>query len=195
MTAIHDAIIGAMSDIAKTGIAKLGRNKDQSYNFRGVEQAMNEMSPILIRRSISVTSSYSDLAIHERESKSGTKMRFATLKGSFKFEAEDGSCVVGEAFGEGMDSSDKATAKAMSVAFRTALFQQFVVPTMAVDTELNGEDDGDEPAAEALAAAESGMAAYQAYWKALDAKGRKALEKHHAELKAIATEADAVPQS
>ena len=42
---------------------------------------------------------------------------------------------------------------------------------------------------------EAGMAAYQAYWKALDAKGRKALEKHHAELKAIATDADAVPQS
>ena len=34
-----------------------------------------------------------------------------------------------------MDSSDKATTKAQSVAFRTALFQQFIVPTMAIDPE------------------------------------------------------------
>jgi hypothetical protein len=135
MSKIHTAILTAMTAIAKTGIAKLSRNKDQNYNFRGIEAAMNEMSPILIQSGISVTPSYSELAITERESKSGGKLRFCTLKGSFKFEADDGSFVVGEAYGEGMDSSDKATAKAMSVAYRTALFQQFVVPTMAVDPE------------------------------------------------------------
>lgn len=126
-----------MADIAKTGIAKLSRNKDQGYNFRGVEAAMNEMSPILIRNGITITPSYSELNVSERESKSGGKLRFVTVKGSFKFEAEDGSFVVGEAYGEGMDSSDKATSKATSVAFRTALFQQFVVPTMAIDPETN----------------------------------------------------------
>lgn len=124
-----------MRDIAKTGIAKSSRNKDQGYNFRGVESAMNEMSPILIKNGIAISSTYSDFNVHERESKSGGKLRFVTLKGSFKFEAEDGSFIISEAFGEGMDSSDKATSKAQSVAFRTALFQQFVVPTMAIDPE------------------------------------------------------------
>jgi len=63
-------------------------------------------------------------------------------------------------------------------------------------TRLGGNPHEINPLAPAeLAAAEAGMAAYQAYWKALDAKGRKALEKHHAELKKIAVEADAVPQS
>jgi len=135
MSKIHGAILEAMRAIATTGIAKASRNKDQNYNFRGIEAAMNEMSPILIRTGISVTPSYSELSISERESKSGGKLRFCTVKGAFKFEADDGSFVVGEAYGEGMDSSDKATAKAMSVAYRTALFQQFVVPTMAVDPE------------------------------------------------------------
>lgn len=137
MSQIHDCIIKAMAEIAKTGIAKLGRNKDQGYNFRGIEAAMNEMSPILIRSGITITPSYSELNVYERESKSGGKLRFVTVKGSFKFEAADGSFVVGEAYGEGMDSSDKATAKATSVAYRTALFQQFVVPTMAIDPETN----------------------------------------------------------
>lgn len=132
---IHAAIKEAMAAIAKTGIAKLSKNKDQGYNFRGVEAAMNEMSPILIRAGIIVSPSYSEFTVTERESKSGGKLRFVTVKGSFKFEAEDGSFVTGEAYGEGMDSSDKATSKAQSVAYRTALFQQFVVPTMAIDPE------------------------------------------------------------
>ena len=132
---IHESILNAMREIAKTGIAKLGRNKDQGYNFRGIEAAMNEMSPILIRSGITISPSYSELTVQERESKSGGKLRFVTVKGSFKFEASDGSFVTGEAYGEGMDSSDKATSKAQSVAYRTALFQQFVVPTMAIDPE------------------------------------------------------------
>lgn len=135
MSMIHDKIIEAMRMIAKTGIQKLSRNKEQGYNFRGIEAAMNEMSPILIACGITVTPSYSEHTVHERESKSGGKLRFVTIKGSFRFEADDGSAVVGEAYGEGMDSSDKATAKAMSVAYRTALFQQFVIPTMAIDPE------------------------------------------------------------
>ncbi len=92
-----------------------------------------------------------------------------------------------------MDSGDKAVVKAQSVAFRTALFQQFVIPTMAMDTEPESDSD-DGPQDAAIKAAEGGMAAYQQYWKSLDAKDRKALEKHHAELKAIAAEADAAPR-
>lgn len=135
MSKIHEAIRSAMADIARVGIAKISRNKDQGYNFRGIEAAMNEMSPILIKNGITITPAYSELTVNERESKSGGKLRFVTVKGSFKFEAEDGSFVVGEAYGEGMDSSDKGTSKAQSVAYRTALFQQFVVPTMAIDPE------------------------------------------------------------
>jgi hypothetical protein len=132
---IHDAKLAAMRDIATTGIAKLRKNKDQGYSFRGIEDAMNEMSPVLIRAGITVTPSYSELSITPSESKSGTKLRFATIKGSFKFEAGDGSAMVTECYGEGMDSSDKAVSKAQSVAYRTALFETFVVPLMAVDPE------------------------------------------------------------
>lgn len=189
MTQIHTATLAIMADIAKTGIAKLGKNKDQNYNFRGIEAAMNDLSPILIKHKVTITPTYTDFNVAWSESKSGTKLRFVTLKGLFKFTAEDGSSVVAEAFGEGMDSSDKATTKAQSVAYRTALFQNFVVPTMALDPELWGEE-GEEGSApdEALAEAEKGTAAYEAYFKGLTKEGRAALARHHEELKAIAAE-------
>lgn len=136
MKAIHKAVQFAMQKVAKTGIAKALRNKDQGYQYRGIEDAMNTLQPILTEAGIVVTPCYSDMQIMERDSKSGGKLRFIVVKGRFEFASvEDGSSVTSEVYGEAMDSSDKASTKAQSVAFRTALFQQFVVPTMAIDPE------------------------------------------------------------
>lgn len=143
---IQVAVVGVMKDIAATGIAKRMRNQQQGYNFRGIEDAMNELSPLLIKHSITVTSRYSELSITERmkgDPKDGKGTRFCTLKGLFTFSAPDGSSVVNECYGEAMDSGDKAVTKAQSVAFRTALFQQFVVPTVAIDPESSDGQDTD----------------------------------------------------
>lgn len=144
MSKIHEALLAAMRDIAKTGIAKtsLASLGGASVNYRGIEAAMNEMSLVLIRCGINVTPSYSDLTITERAKGEGKATRFATVKGAFTFAADDGSHVICTTYGEAMDSGDKATTKAQSVAFRTALFQQFVVPTMAMDPEEGGDDEG-----------------------------------------------------
>lgn len=193
MAAIHEAINKAMAQIAQTGIAKTSKASmgGSTVWFRGIEAAMNEMSGVLIKCGITVTPSYSELSVTERaRAEAGKFTRFCTLRGEFTFSAADGSSVTSSVYGEAMDSGDKAVVKAQSVAFRTALFQQFVIPTMAIDPEAHSDDD-DGPAADAVAAAEKGMASYQAFWSALDAKARKALGNHHAELKAIAAEADA----
>ncbi len=100
------------------------------------------MSVILIKCGITVTPSYADLVLFERAKGEGKATRFATVRGAFIFAAEDDSSVKCEAYGEAMDSGDKAVTKAQSVAFRTALFQQFVVPTMAMDPEADGDDGG-----------------------------------------------------
>lgn len=154
MSAIQKAINAAMRDICKIGIGKTQTNTAQNYRFRGVEQAMNECSPIMVNHGITVAARYSELTIAERVKGApadGKATRFVTLKGTFTFAAEDDSSVVAEAYGEAMDSGDKAVIKAQSVAFRTALFQLFVIPTMSMDTELgHDEEDSDAPNDNAL---------------------------------------------
>ncbi|GEM_PF-1735250 len=199
MSKIQSAVLGVMKDIAATGIAKLQRNIQQGYAFRGIESAMNELSPLLVKHGITVTPSYTELVIHERfrgDPKDGRAIRFCTLKGSFRFSAEDGTFVVSECFGEAMDSGDKAVTKAQSIAFRTALFQQFVVPTMAIDPEsyLDPDDDtlpiGPAPSRELLDAAtnaaNAGLTAYRTFWQSATQDERMALAERHAELKATA---------
>ena len=143
--AIHEAIRKAMEEIARTGIAKTHQASlgGASVRYRGIEDAMNEMSGVLIRHRITVTPRYSDLNIIERVKGApadAKATRFATVRGTFTFTScVDGSFVQCEHYGEAMDSGDKAVTKAQSVAFRTALFQQFVVPTMAIDPEYGGD--------------------------------------------------------
>lgn len=143
-TGIHAAVIEAMGEIAKTGIAKAHKAAlgGATVNYRGIEDAMNQMSAILIRCGITVTPSYHEAQITERvkgDPKDAKAVRFALVRGRFSFSAADGSAVSCEVYGEAMDSGDKALTKAQSVAFRIALFQQFVVPTMAIDPEDGGD--------------------------------------------------------
>lgn len=179
MSKIHSALIEAMKEIAKIGIAKTSKANlgGADVRYRGIEAAMNEMSLVLIHCGISVTPSYSDLSITERAKGEGKATRFVTLRGAFTFSADDGSSVVCTTYGEAMDSGDKATIKAQSVAFRTALFQQFVVPTMAMDPEEDGDGEEGrslyEACAEQVAAADT-EAALRAVSKECVAKFNKA---------------------
>ena len=94
MSKIQDALNGAMRDICKIGIGKTQKNEQQNYRFRGVEQAMNEMSPIMVNHKITVASRYSDLTVTERvkgDPKDAKATRFVTIKGAFTFTAEDDS--------------------------------------------------------------------------------------------------------
>lgn len=191
-TKIQTALVAAQKDICSIGIAKLGHANlgGANVNYRGIEQAMNEMSPILVRHGITVTPRYSDLNITERAKAEGKATRFATIKGAFTFAADDGSHVVSECYGEAMDSGDKAVIKAQSVAFRTALFQQFVIPTMAMDTELD-DDSGEDALLDTFrAAAMEGTAALQDAFKRVK-PAESFWKRNSASLKAAAAKADA----
>jgi hypothetical protein len=200
---IHTALLDAMRAIAKTGIAKLHKAAlgGSTVNYRGIEDAMNRMSVILTECAITVTPTYTDVQIMERARGEGKAIRFAIVRGAFKFSASDGSFVSCEVYGEAMDSGDKALTKAQSVAFRTALFQQFVVPTMAIDPEAGGDDEtflsrvtDTTTEKELNSLVREGVAEFN---KARDAAGlgefQKAVVKHREFLKSVAArEADNV---
>lgn len=192
MTQIQTALLGAMRAISKIGIGKTSQANTgaANYRFRGIDAAMNEMSPILVNNGITVTPRYSELTIAERAKDGGKFTRFVTIKGSFTFAAEDGSSVTAEAYGEAMDSGDKATIKAQSVAFRTVLFQQFIVPLMAMDTELDGGESAEDATLDALReAAMDGTAALRAAYDTLQPPDTLWKKEAHA-LKLAAQKAD-----
>lgn len=194
---ICGAIVAVMTDIAKTGILKSSRAKD--YAYRGIDAAMNSLSPLLIKHRIVVLAQYIDATtemIDRTAVNNGERVvvgftRIARVTCAVQFiHADDGSKLAGRYYGEAADTYDKAMIKAQSVAFRTALFQTFVVPTLAQDIEEDDHAD-DELINRATEVAAQGLEAYGAFWSTLTREDRKSLADMHSDLKRQAQAADA----
>jgi len=124
---IYEAINAVMSDIGAIG--KDSRNQMQGFNFRGIDAVMNALSPALIKNHIFIVPEVLEQTREERTSTKGSALIYSVCRVKYTFYAEDGSSISAVVIGEGMDSGDKATNKAMSIAFKYACFQVFCIPT------------------------------------------------------------------
>lgn len=124
---IYQAIPAIMGEINAVG--KNQRNKQQGFNYRGVDDVMNAINPALINHKVFIVPEIMEQTREERQTKGGANLIYSICRMRFKFCAEDGSHIEAVTIGEGMDSGDKATNKAMAVAFKYACFQVFCIPT------------------------------------------------------------------
>ena len=124
---IYEAIPAIMDEIGHIG--KDRRNQQQGFMFRGIDQVMNTMKPLLAKHGVFVVPEVIDRQREERTTKSGSNLIYSILTVRYHFCASDGSEVVATTVGEGMDSADKASNKAMAIAFKYACFQVFCIPT------------------------------------------------------------------
>ena len=134
---VYKAINAIQADLAKEGITKSRKNQQQGYNFRGIDDVFNALSPLLAKHGLCILPRILTRHCDERQSKNGGVMSYVTVEAEFDFVcASDGSKHVVRTFGEAMDSADKATNKAMSAAYKYAAFQAFAIPT-------EGDNDAD----------------------------------------------------
>lgn len=124
---IFETIAAVMAEIGSIG--KDSRNQKQNFMYRGIDAVMNALSPALIKYKLFVVPEVLNQRREERQSASGGNLIYSICTIKYTFYAEDGSFVSATVVGEGMDSGDKATNKAMSVAFKYACFQVFCIPT------------------------------------------------------------------
>lgn len=124
---IYKAIADTMKDIGVVG--KNSKNTQQGFMFRGIDAVMNALQPAMVKNGIFVTPEVLEQTREERTTSKGGTLLYSICRVKYTFFAEDGSNVTAVVIGEGMDSGDKATNKAMSIAFKYACFQVFCIPT------------------------------------------------------------------
>lgn len=124
---IYSAISKAMVEIGAVG--KNQKNQQQGFMYRGIDAVMNAINPALINNGIFVVPEVLEQTREERTTSKGNLLIYSICKVKYTFFAEDGSSISAVVIGEGMDSGDKATNKAMSIAFKYACFQVFCIPT------------------------------------------------------------------
>lgn len=127
--AVYAAISACTADLLG-GVAKGQRNAAQGFNFRGIDQLMNAVAPVISRNGLVILPRVLERSREERETAKGGAMHFTHIRVAFDFvSVKDGSMHTVETFGEAQDSGDKSTNKAMSAALKYALMQAFMIPT------------------------------------------------------------------
>lgn len=140
---VYAAIHAIMRDLSAIGIAKDHFNKDQKFHFRSVDDVLNVLSPLLVRHRLIIMPRVIDQRMNVLTSKSGAPRVHVMLTVDYEFvSVEDGSMHIAKVEGEGLDSSDKATNKAFSAAYKTVCIQVFCIPTEGEpDADAEGHDD------------------------------------------------------
>lgn len=123
---IYETIPAVMAEIGAIG--KDSWNK-QGFAYRGIDAVMNALNPAMTKYKMFVIPKVLDQRREERQAAKGSNLIYSICTVEYTFYAEDGSSVSATVIGEGMDSGDKATNKAMSAAFKYACFQTFCIPT------------------------------------------------------------------
>lgn len=135
---VYQLISLVAGELANTGISKNQRNSQGiGYNFRGIDDVYNAIGPLLAKHGLSILPRTLSRDCVERVSGQGKALFYVTVDMEFDFvSAHDGSKHTVKMYGEAMDSGDKATNKAMSAAYKYAMFQAFCIPT-------EGDNDAD----------------------------------------------------
>lgn len=124
---IYESITKIMEEVPTIG--KNQRNKTQGFMYRGIDDVMNALQPLLAKNKVFIVPEILEQTREERTTKTGGGLIYSICKIKYKFYAEDGTSIEAVTIGEGMDSGDKATNKAMAIAMKYALFQVFCIPT------------------------------------------------------------------
>ena len=132
------ALIAAVSgEVAKIGISKTRKNVQQGYAFRGIDEVLNTLSPLLAAHGLVILPRVLTREASERATVKGGVLFNVVVEVEFDFvSAHDGSQHCVRTIGEAMDSGDKATNKAMTAAYKYMALQTFAIPT-------EGDNDAD----------------------------------------------------
>ena len=140
---IHEALSAAMGDVQAVG--KDGRNAQQGYSFRGVDAVVNAVGPALRAHGVIVVPDLLHADYRPYQTKTGTAMMGCTVHVRYTFHGPRGDTIECSVMGESSDSGDKATPKAFSVAYRTALLQALCIPTDDPDPDQTSHERSSGP--------------------------------------------------
>lgn len=123
-------------------IGKNRRNEQQNFMFRGIDDALNALNPVLANHGVFFVPEVVERIDDNRVTAKGGTMYVVHLHVRYRFFGPAGDFVEATAWGEGTDSGDKATSKAMTAAMKSVLFQSFAI---SVEEQYDPDASTPEP--------------------------------------------------
>lgn len=145
MVPVHLAWLRVRKEVRAIGKSELYNAPGTRFNFRGVDTVVNTFGPITLRHGISVFPVQVEATYRDTSTKNNAKMRECTARVTWLITGPKGDTLTLQTQGEALDTSDKGTAKAQSVALRVLLLSAGLTPTHDKDPDASHLDRGEAP--------------------------------------------------
>lgn len=175
----HKSVIQALLAVSQdVGTIPKSSSQALNYQFRGIDAMMDRIAPAFRAHGVvvipEVTSVHTDEILVGRNQ---TRMGYARVVVDYHFHAvidatqeavqRFSSKITVTTVGEAMDSSDKAINKALTQAYKNALWQTLCIPTGDPDPDATRTERNDDSAPEWTSAERDRMVSLQSRLEAL----------------------------
>lgn len=127
---IYQRIVAIIAELPAIG--KDQRNAQQNFMFRGHDDVMNALNPLLAKHGVFVAPHVLARKTGARSTSGGKTMYEVNLHVQFTFYGAGGDSFTASGWGEGTDMGDKSTSKAMTMAFKYVIAETFALATAEV---------------------------------------------------------------
>ncbi|MEU8264439.1 ERF family protein [Micromonospora sp. NPDC048999] len=125
---VHVAWARVMRDvksIAKSARAEIKTEKSSyRFNFRGIDMVLNGVGPALRRHGVMVIPVKTEASYG-----SAGKMRDVQVRVTYEIRGPLGDVITAQSVGEGLDTGERGTTKALTTAYRNFLTTALTIPT------------------------------------------------------------------
>lgn len=139
---IYELVAQILADLPAIG--KGSRNTQQNFQYRGHDDVMNELNPLLSKYQVFFAPTVLERVTAERKTSKGSIMYEVNLHVQYTFFGPKGDSFTASAWGEGTDMGDKSTNKAMTMALKNVIAQTFAVSTeesSRYDTDQHSDEE------------------------------------------------------
>ena len=140
---VFEAVAAVMDEVKAVG--KDGQNTFDNYNFRGIDGVMNAVGPALRAHKVIAVPMVDHAEYGTSTTGKGAVMTTVRIKMTVRWYGPAGDHFDTVVWGEAFDRGDKATAKAHSVAFRTAMLETLCLPTQEPDPDEHSYEQSSRP--------------------------------------------------
>lgn len=144
MVPVHIAWLRVRREIRAIGKGEEYNERGTRYNFRGTDTVVQYFGPVTLKHGVNVLPVRTETSYGTKQTKSGGTMRECTATITWHIMGPTGDVLVLQTAGEALDTSDKSTTKAQTVALRNLLLNGGLIPTGDRDPDADRIERGIE---------------------------------------------------
>jgi hypothetical protein len=147
MVPVHIAWLRVRREIRAIGKGEKYEEGRTRYNFRGTDTVVQYFGPVTLKHGVNVLPVRTETSYSTKNTKSGGTMRECSVTVTWHIMGPTGDVLTLQTAGEALDTSDKSTTKAQTVALRNLLLNGGLIPTGERDPDADRIERGmDAPA-------------------------------------------------